>query len=278
MPIAGGLEATARVDVLPVEGRDSSGKEGGVQADKVGSLTQRTAEALRLRIVDGPLRSGEKLPTEKALAIELGVSRTVVREAVAGLRADGLVEARHGVGVFVASKGGGVMDAPATSADPFAVASVLDVLELRMAVEVHAAGLAAVRRSWSQEERIWSSAERMRQAAESGEPTEHLDLAFHRSVAEAANNPAFVAFFEQLGRHAIPSNALASRVESSRVAERYLTRCQSEHFVIYQAIADSDVEAARAAMKAHLAVSQERFRGLDEHDAGSLFDEKYDVT
>ncbi len=233
-----------------------------VQEHKAGSLTQRMADALRLRVAEGPWRSGERLPTEKALAVEFGVSRTVVREAVAALRADGILEVRHGVGVFVAAKDRETAFWSA-GGDRLDRASVLDVLELRIAVEVHAAGLAAVRHSWSQEERIWHCADRMRQAAEAGEPTEHLDLAFHRSIAEAANNPAFVAFFEQLGRHAIPSNALASRVESSRVTQRYLTRCQSEHFGIYDAIAAGDVAAARAAMQAHLAVSQQRFRGLD---------------
>ncbi len=240
-----------------------------MQSPKAGSLTRRTAEALRLRIIEGSLRSGEQLPTEKELAAEFRVSRTVVREAVAGLRADGMVEARHGVGVFVIGKGSRIPEAPADRGDLFANVSVLDVLELRMAVEVHAAGLAAVRRSWSQEERIWNCAEQMRLAAEVGRLTEDLDLAFHRSIAEAANNPAFVAFFEHLGPHAIPSNALARRVESSRVSEQYLARCQSEHFIIHDAIVASDPMAARAAMEAHLTVSQQRFRGLARRDGQS---------
>ena len=227
-----------------------------------GSLTQRTAEAMRLRIIERQLQPGERLPTEKALAVEFGVSRTVVREAVAGLRADGLVEARHGVGVFVSAKDRPGADGQPRGDDPFASASILDMLELRMAVEVHAAGLAATRRSWSQEDRIWSFADQMRRAAEAGKPTEELDLAFHRSIAEAANNPAFVAFFDLLGRTAIPSNALTSRVESERITERYLRRCQSEHFVIYDAIASGDADAARAAVQAHLAVSQDRFKGV----------------
>ena len=229
-------------------------------SSKVGSLTQRTAEALRMRIADGHLQSGERLPTEKDMALQFGVSRTVVREAVAGLRADGLIEARHGVGVFVATRSGCGQREGAGTDSPFAAASVLDVLELRMAVEVHAAGLAAIRRSWSQEERIWTAAEQMRDAMEAGTPTEALDLAFHRSIAEASNNPAFVAFFDHLGQAAIPSNSLLSRVESERIRAQHLNRCQSEHFVIFEAISRNDAEAARSAMQAHLAVSQDRFK------------------
>ncbi len=194
------------------------------------------------------------------MAVEFGVSRTVVREAVAGLRADGLIEARHGVGVFVAAKSEPGQPAGTNTDNPFAAASVLDMLELRMAVEVHAAGLAAIRRSWSQEERIWSAAERMRAAMEAGTPTEALDLAFHRSIAEASNNPAFVAFFDHLGQAAIPSNSLVSRLESERIRDQHLNRCQSEHFVIFEAISRNDAEAAHAAMQAHLAVSQDRFK------------------
>ena len=237
-----------------------------MQSSKVSSLTQRTAEALRMRIADGQLQSGEKLPTEKLMALEFGVSRTVVREAVAGLRADGLIKARHGVGVFVT--GGAEADRPeAGSGDnPFLAASVLDVLELRMAIEVHAAGLAAIRRSWSQEERIWNAAEQMRRAVEAGKSTESLDLAFHRTIAEASNNPAFVVFFDLLGQAIIPNPSLVSQPESERVKEHYLNRCQSEHFVIVEAISRNDAAAARSAIQAHLAVSQNRFKDKGRAD------------
>ena len=239
-------------------------REGDVPSSKVGSLTYRTAEALRVRIADGQLQSGERLPTEKEMAVEFGVSRTVVREAVAGLRADGLIKARHGVGVFVAAKSEPERSVGGSTDVTFATASILDVLELRMAVEVHAAGLAAIRRSWSQEERIWNAAEQMRLAMEAGTPTEALDLAFHRSIAEAANNPAFVVFFDQLGQAAIPSNSSVSRVESEKIRGQHLTRCQSEHFVIFEAISRSDVQAARSAMQSHLIVSQDRFKTTDQ--------------
>ena len=241
-----------------------------MQSSKVGSLTQRTAEVLRLRIAEGQLQSGERLPTEKEMAAEFGVSRTVVREAVAGLRADGLIKARHGVGVFVTARGEPEQHVSGCTDNPFATASVLDVLELRMAVEVHASGLAAIRRSWSQEERIWNTAEQMRAAMEAGMPTEALDLAFHRSIAEASNNPAFVAFFDQLGQAAIPSNSLVSRMESERIREQYLNRCQSEHFVIFEAISRNDAEAARAAMQAHLVVSQDRFQKVTTSEVARI--------
>lgn len=93
---------------------------------KINNLTLRTEQALRQRIVDGPLKVGEKLPTEKALAVEFGVSRTVIREAVAALRADGLLEAKHGVGYFVSNQPSSVE--PQVMGAMFESASMLDTL------------------------------------------------------------------------------------------------------------------------------------------------------
>jgi GntR family transcriptional repressor for pyruvate dehydrogenase complex len=231
-----------------------------VRADKGPTLTRRTEEALRQRIISGPLRAGERLPTEKALAEEFGVSRTVVREAVAALRADGLLEARHGVGVFVAAGANGMQQAGAHDS----AISVLDRFELRMAVEVQAAGLAAARRTWAQEAQIWQAHEAMRAAIESCRQSEDADFAFHRAVAEATNNAAFVAFINGLGPRALPRTALQSGAGTSLISPAYLKKVQADHRRIFDAIASGNVEGAREAMNAHLANSQSRYRGLIE--------------
>src|SRR3546814_9561203 len=75
-------------------------------------LTHRVIAELRGRIESGALKPGDKLPTEQALIRHFGVSRTVIREAVAGLRADGLVEPRQGVGVFVQEPAGANAELP----------------------------------------------------------------------------------------------------------------------------------------------------------------------
>ena len=231
-----------------------------MRAEKGPSLTRRTEEALRQRIVSGPLRAGERLPTEKALAEEFGVSRTVVREAVAALRADGLLEARHGVGVFVTA--GGAASQQAGLQD--GAISVLDRFELRMAVEVHAAGLAAARRTWAQEAQIWQAHEAMRAAIASGRQSEDADFSFHRAIAEATNNAAFVAFIDGLGPKALPRTALQRSAGTSLISPAYLEKVQADHRRIFDAIARGDVEGAREAMNAHLANSQARYRGLIE--------------
>ena len=226
------------------------------------SLTQKTEMALRQRITDESLRAGDKLPTEKVLAAEFGVSRTVIREAVAALRADGLLEAKHGVGVFVSPKAAeGAADGQNPSTLTF-TASTIDLLELRMAVEVHAAGLAAERRSWAQEARIFSAADAFARAIAAEEPTEDADWAFHRSISEASNNEAFVEFFVRLGLSILPRRALLQGQPKTLITRQYLEKSAIEHHAICEAIAAGDAKAAREAMKNHIGGSQARYRGL----------------
>src|SRR5215468_7116897 len=109
------------------------------------SLTHVLIERLTAQITSGELAPGAQLPTEQELIAATGVSRTVVREAVAALRAEGLVITRQGVGAFVAE----------TPRRPFRIdggdlqslRDVIQVMELRTGVEVEAAGLAAERAS-----------------------------------------------------------------------------------------------------------------------------------
>ncbi|HHV69547.1 MAG TPA: FadR family transcriptional regulator, partial [Ochrobactrum intermedium] len=107
------------------------------------TLTARTIDNLRAFIRDGDLKTGDKLPTLVELGETLGVSRTVIREAIAELRSDGLLEVKHGVGVFIrdferlrfAGDDVSPLEPLARLSLPF-----MDLLELRMAFEVHSAG------------------------------------------------------------------------------------------------------------------------------------------
>lgn len=227
---------------------------------KAPTLTLRTENALRKRITDGPIEVGNKLPTEKALALEFGVSRTVIREAVAALRSDGLLEAKHGVGYFVSQKEEKAGDGK--PAELHFSASMFDILELRMAVEVHAAGLAAARKSWAQEEKIFAKAAEFARALSEGRPTEPFDWEFHRSISEATNNQAFIEFFDRMGLSILPRRALEGSKRDTIITKSYLEKSLGEHRAVIDAISSGNVQAARAAMKAHLGGSQMRYRGL----------------
>ncbi|GAB4360650.1 MAG: FadR/GntR family transcriptional regulator [Kiloniellaceae bacterium] len=225
-------------------------------------LTQRVIADLRRQIDSGALKPGDKLPTEQALIRQFGVSRTVIREAVAGLRADGLLEPRQGVGVFVLEPAAPDTELPLLTLPTRKISDIIESLELRTAVEVEAAGLAAARCSPAQEAEIHSRLKDFEMRVLAGEPTEAEDFAFHVAVAEAANNQRFKEFLSFLGRRTIPRSQLRQAVGMSVEAPVSDERLYQEHAAIFEAILARDPEAAREAMRTHLAGSMARYRAL----------------
>jgi GntR family transcriptional repressor for pyruvate dehydrogenase complex len=224
------------------------------------NLVAMVSEKLRQAILDGELRPGEKLPSEAALTQQYKVSRTVIREAIASLRADGLLEPRHGVGVFVLNSQQGPFQA-FQSAETARISSIIEMLELRAAVEIEAAGLAATRRSPAQEEAILECCDDLDQLITEGRPTTEADFAFHLAVADATNNPRFRDFLERLGRNVIPRASLQAGQQED-ASNDYLEQIQAEHRRIAKAISARDEEGARQAMRIHLKDSQQRYRNL----------------
>lgn len=239
---------------------DSSVKEQPVMGRAGGSLVAQTADALRQAILAGEYKPGDKLPSEAGLTELYKVSRTVVREAVAALRADKLVEARHGAGIFV-------LTLPTQQPQPFQdvdhdrISSIIELLELRAAVETEAAELAAVRRSPAQEEAIIRCLAAVQNCIERGEPTSEADFKLHLAIADATNNPRFREFLEVMGQNVIPRAALRSS-QTEKTAAPYLAQLQKEHEAIVLAISDADATAAREAMRQHLKGSQQRYRAM----------------
>ncbi|WP_435104453.1 FadR/GntR family transcriptional regulator [Arhodomonas sp. AD133] len=224
------------------------------------NLVSKVSSDLRRMILSGDLAVGDKLPSEAALTREYAVSRTVVREAIASLRADGLVEARQGAGVFVLSSQPGASQ-PLPWAENSRLSAIIETLELRAAVEIEAAGLAAERRSPAQEEAIFERLDDMRELINDGRSTTEADLAFHLFIADATNNPRFREFLELLGRGMIPRARLQSGAGNAAPAD-YIEQIHDEHRRIAEAISARDSEGAREAMRVHLKGSQQRYRRL----------------
>ena len=224
-------------------------------------LTREIAERIADEIATARLAPGAKLPTEQAMVAAMGVSRTVVREAVAALRAQGLVVTRQGVGAFVAAD---------ADQRPFHLAfdglpsidEVLDVMELRASVEVEAAGLAAERGSAEGRQRVGAALMAIDAALGRGEAAIGEDFAFHRSIAAATGNPQFGHFLEYLGRFIIPRQSIRVAAHRPEGQRAYLETFQREHAAIAAAIAERDPAGARDAMRRHLANSQTRYRRL----------------
>ena len=214
---------------------------------------------LRKRISAGEYRAGAKLPTESQMTTIFGVSRTVVREAIAALSADGLVQSRQGAGVFVV--GNAASPFTAIGADTSNKISVaLNVLEVRMGIEIESAGLAAMRRSASQDAAIqeaWNEFERLLKL---GTPTGKTDFAFHRAIAAATNNPFYIEVLDGLGSRTIPCDVASPWGTESVLTYEYQKGLQQEHLAILKAISAQDADAAREAMRQHLSLSQDRYR------------------
>ncbi|MEK9953602.1 MAG: FadR/GntR family transcriptional regulator, partial [Curvibacter sp.] len=223
------------------------------------TLALELVESLGDRIRDGRIAPGDKLPTEAAIMEEFGVSRTVVREAISKLQAAGLVETRHGIGTFVVGLG----DGAAFRIAPEQMATLHDViavLELRIGLETEAAALAALRRTPENLLQMRSALDAFSTALAQGRDAVGPDFQFHLEVARATQNPHFAELMGTLGAMIIPRARLGTEAGAQDAQRSYLQRANAEHENIYDAIANQDVEAARAAMRTHLANSRERRR------------------
>ena len=224
-------------------------------------LSRGLFDQLAEEIKSGRLVPGERLPTEQELTRAAGVSRTVVREAVAALRAEGLVVTRQGVGAFASAE---PQRAP-FRIDPERMQSlgdILNVMELRLGVEIESAGLAAERAGKAQVRAIGSALEAIERASAQGKTAVDEDLAFHRAVAEATGNPEFARFLQFIGRHLIPRRTVSGLPERMGGRRAYLAIIQEEHRRIFEAIRSGDARAAREAMRRHLTRSLDRYRKL----------------
>ena len=216
-------------------------------------------EAIGDRVREGRIAPGDKLPTEAAIMAEFSVSRTVVREAISKLQAAGLVETRHGIGTFVLGLG----DAAVFRIAPEQFATLRDViavLELRIGLETEAAGLAAQRRTPENLLVMRSALDAFSSAVEAGRDAVGPDFQFHLEVARATQNPHFIDLMGTLGAMIIPRARLDPAEALSEQRRVYLRRVNGEHENICDAIANQDADAARAAMRTHLANSRERRR------------------
>ena len=222
-------------------------------------LTAELVSRLTADITSGKLPPGSRLPTEQEMIAATGVSRTVIREAVAALRADKLVITRQGVGAFVAEQ----------VRRPFRVEfdersslqEVLNVMELRTGIEVEAAGLAAERATPGQVKKIAERFEAIAAAIARGETAVAEDFAFHCEIADATGNPQFKRFLEYLGRFVIPRQTVWGNSQPL-LRQSHLLTFQREHKQILDAIRARSVAKARTAMQRHLANSRRRYQKL----------------
>ncbi len=232
------------------------------KAPRKTSLTEKVIACLRDEIEGGELMPGTVLPTEPMLTKKFGVSRTVIREAIAALKAEGLLEPRQGSGVYVLPASPRKLEGFIFKGNNGQISNILEILELRMAVEIEAAGLACERCSVAQQAKIYEALQKMAVQIVQGGLAIEEDYQFHQAITDATNNRRYSEFLEFLGDNTIPRRQLPyEQVEYGGQAS-YLSQIIDEHQRIYDAIALRDVKKARQAMREHLSRSQSRYRNL----------------
>jgi len=211
------------------------------------TLVDEIAAVLKDRVLSGDLSAGERLPSEQQLAESFQVSRPVIREAIARLKVDGLIDTKQGLGAFVAS-------GPPT---PRFHAGQLDakmrvpyVFELRWSIEPMIAAFAARRRTEDQLATIADRLEMLKQSVKTGKGGSEADVAFHEAIADAAGNPLFSSLMEFV--HSTLRESLRISHITIRKVAGGPANVHREHIKIFNAIRDGDEAAARQAAIDHL--------------------------
>ena len=223
------------------------------------ALSDQVASAISTEIYTARLVAGDKLPTEAMLVKQFGVSRTVVREAVSRLKSLGLVESRQGSGAFVKAAGFSPLQFDAGLAA--SKQAVIQMVEVRRALEAEVAALAAERRSRSDLIQIQRAAGTLEQAVRSGGDGVNEDVALHRAIADAAQNQFLISTLDYL-RQFLHGATRVTRANEARRAD-FARQVQTEHQAIISAIVNGDPVKARRAAARHMDNAIKRIEQAD---------------
>jgi len=216
-----------------------------------GVTAEIVVQHVRALIERGELRPGDRLPPERELAVQLGVSRPSVRAGLRSLAAIGVLQTRHGAGTFIT-------DGPPTlGSEPLSFLAALhgftrdEMFEARRALEVGVAGLAAERASDDQIATIAEEVTGMFASLDDAQAFLIHDIRFHRGVAAASGNPILASLVEMV-------SALFYEQRRKTVGHgRDLKQAAQAHRNIYHAVRAHDPKRARSAMSEHLSLAQQ---------------------
>ena len=211
-----------------------------------GQLADHVSSQIEDQILSGDLTPGDRLPSIRDLSAKLGVSQTVVRESVKVLESRGLLAVKAGSGVYVTEI---TMDSAADSLNLLlhhGRISVQDLCEVRRALEIGVAELAAERRSQEHLERLREAVHRMEEHL--GDPVEYIsaDFEFHLALADGTGNPIFPLLTMSLLDVLQESRRMIFDVHGAPA------RGQAHHRVIYECVRQRDRVGSRRAMAKHL--------------------------
>lgn len=236
-----------------------------------GNLAEIVVAKLAERIDSGLYAPGEKIPSSAQLCEEFGVSRTVIREALTSLKVGGRVIARQGAGVYVTEKDTKTLNFEISRIED--IRSAMQILELRLGVEMQSVALAATRRTPEALAEIARAYDHLETLdTDDVEVEARADFEFHLAIARATRNPHFPSFLEAVMGE-INFDLTLKHKQSSRAYKTYLKKVNKEHSAILAAITQGDAKAAKNALIQHLEESLNRYRTMLDEPASDTIED-----
>ncbi|MFZ5647621.1 MAG: FadR/GntR family transcriptional regulator [Bacillota bacterium] len=208
-------------------------------------------EQIKELILSGELQPGDRLLAERELAEKLQVSRASVREAISALNMAGILEIKHGEGIFLRKAGSNDVIEPLSILLLLERDKIKNILEVRKALEVESAGLAAERHKPEELHEMKKALEEMERDLVTGNTGEQADLRFHFAIAECTHNPLLTRLMNTI-HETMKQTLRATRKLWISSTSGTTGRLFEEHRDIYNAIAARDKQKAREIMYLHL--------------------------
>ena len=230
-------------------------------------LSEIVAEKLERMIADGSLSPGDRLPAERALSEDFGVSRPSLREAIQKLISKGLLFTRPGGGTFVEASIATNFNDPMLAMFRENPEYRFDVLEIRHALEGNAAYYAALRATDEDKEKIRSNYDKMIAVHGSEDPMDEAraDSAFHLSIVEASHN--LVLLHVMRGLFELLQNSISHNLDKLYTLPRTFSPLSSQHKALMEAVIEGRPEDARCAAQNHLAFVEDKIKEIDADEA-----------
>ncbi|MGI8541733.1 MAG: FadR/GntR family transcriptional regulator [Rubrobacteraceae bacterium] len=226
------------------------------------SLTDEAIGKLKEMILSGQVRPGEKLPVEKALAEQLGLSRSSLREAVRALTMLGVLKTRRGDGTYVTSlEPGLLLESTGLALDLLQENTLVELIEVRRLLEPGATALATARISDEDLSRLEDCMERIDKARHIDDLVE-ADDEFHAVIARAAGNSTLSSLLGSLSGTTVRARHWRGLTDAA-----VIERTKAGHHSIYRAIQSKDPEQARAATAMHIHETEAWFREIQAAEA-----------
>lgn len=211
--------------------------------------------ALEDYIQEGKIKPGEKLPSANELAAIFNVSKTAIREALTVLHANGIIESRSGVGIFLKGLEGESI-AQRVTKNLLNQQELLEILEFRRGIEIEAAALAAAKATADDLLQIEKAHQELMKANKSGLVGVDEDYDFHHSIVRASQNSIYKGIYCELSEK-LREEISISKMQSAKIPGRFSV-IHKQHEEIVKAIKQNDRNKASESMRKHLISTEQK--------------------